>query len=60
VKSVKIHYLYKRPNTPEKSIYGSQNTCAHRDNRFSLISPITLIDLDDAVVLLGAASSAVP
>jgi hypothetical protein len=57
---VKIHYPYNGPNISEISIYGSQNTCARRDIRSSLISPITLIDLADAVALLGAATSGVP
>jgi hypothetical protein len=53
VKSVKIHYLYKRSNTAETSIYGLHNTCAFKDNRFSLISPITPIARADAVMALG-------
>lgn len=53
MKSVKIAYLYKGPNTAESSIYGLHNTGLFGDIRSSLISPITLTAGTDAVMVLG-------
>lgn len=53
VKSVKIAYLYKRPNTAESSICGLHKTSVFEDIRSSLISPITLIARTHAVMVLG-------
>ena len=53
MKSVKNQYLYRGQNFPEMSLRGSQDGCARSDSRFSLISPIPLIDLADAVKALS-------
>jgi hypothetical protein len=47
--SVKNHYLYNSKRFPEMSFWGSQNARAPGDIGFSLISPIRLIGVSDAV-----------